>query len=109
VQKPPTARFRPLYRAPVGRGRAHRHGTREDKICLITGATSGVGLATHWDLAQQGLQSSWWLKPGKGGRPGAHPRRAGSASAQFLPADLSSTSEVRHLALAFQARYHAWM
>jgi len=77
------------------------------KTCLITGATSGIGLVTARELARQGAQVVI---------VGRSPARceaaltqirgaAGHANAEALIADLSSFQQVRTLAREFQERY----
>lgn len=78
-----------------------------DKICLVTGATSGIGLATSLGLAHQGATV---ILVGRDRARGATALarihdEAGSTSARFLPADLSVQAEVRRLAREIQAGY----
>lgn len=78
-----------------------------DKICLVTGATSGIGLATALGLAQQGATV---ILIGRNRARGATAlarirEEADSTSAWFLAADLSVQAEVRQLAQEFQACY----
>jgi NAD(P)-dependent dehydrogenase (short-subunit alcohol dehydrogenase family) len=77
------------------------------KTCLITGATSGIGLVTATELARQGAQVVMV------GRNAARCeaaltqiRSVGSqAEAETLIADLSSLQQVRTLARQFQERH----
>lgn len=78
-----------------------------DKVCLITGATSGIGLATALGLAQQGATVILVGRNQDRGTAALARIRdeTGSISACFLAADLSVLSEVRQLAQEVQARY----
>lgn len=79
----------------------------QGKICLLTGATLGIGRATALGLARQGAtlvivgrdatrtrDTADWLR-----------RETGNASIDSLVADLSSQAEVRRLAAAAKERY----
>jgi retinol dehydrogenase 12 len=81
--------------------------TLSGKVCLITGATSGIGLVTARELARQGAQVVI---------VGRNPARCESALAQIrtaggnqeveaLRADLSSQQQIRILAQQFLDRY----
>ena len=79
----------------------------QDKVCLITGATSGIGLVTGQALAQQGATV---VLAGRDAARGADSvaqikRATGSEAVDLLLADLSSQDGVVALAQAFQARY----
>ena len=78
-----------------------------DKVCLVTGATSGIGLTTALGLAQQGATVILVARTRERGAAALARIRdeAGSRSAHFLAADLSAQAEVRQLAHEFQARY----
>jgi retinol dehydrogenase-14 len=78
-----------------------------DKVCLITGATSGIGLATALGLAQQGATVILVSRNQERGTAALARIRAeaGSTSACFMAADLSVQAEVRQLAQDVQARY----
>lgn len=78
-----------------------------DKVCLVTGATSGIGLATALALAQQGATV---VLVGRNRARGAAAvdrirAEAGGTDARFFPADLSVQAEVRALAREFKAHY----
>jgi NAD(P)-dependent dehydrogenase (short-subunit alcohol dehydrogenase family) len=79
----------------------------QGKICLITGATSGIGLVTARALAQQGATVVL---------VGRHPERTaatvsrirqetGNPQVECLMADLSAQAQVHQLAEEFQRRF----
>jgi NAD(P)-dependent dehydrogenase (short-subunit alcohol dehydrogenase family) len=79
----------------------------QDKICLITGATSGIGLVTARALAHQGATVVL---------VGRHPERTtttvsrirqetGNPQVECLMADLSAQAQVHQLAEEFQRRF----
>jgi retinol dehydrogenase-12 len=81
--------------------------TMQDKICLVTGATSGIGLLTSRELARQGARVVL---------VGRNPTKldatvqqiqaqTGSRLVESLRCDLSSLHQVRELALRFRERY----
>lgn len=77
------------------------------KICLVTGATRGIGLATAAALARLGAHV---VLTGRGAQRLEAAARViaaqpGAAQADTLPADLSSLEQVRALAAEFQHRY----
>jgi len=81
--------------------------TMQDKVCLITGATSGIGLVTAQALAQQGAQV---VLVGRDATRGADSvaqikGATGNDAVDLLLADLSSQAGVADLAQAFQQRY----
>jgi NAD(P)-dependent dehydrogenase (short-subunit alcohol dehydrogenase family) len=78
-----------------------------DKVCLVTGATSGLGLATALGLTRHGatliLVARNWER---GAAVLARMREeAGSPDARFFAADLSAQAEVRQVVEDIQARY----
>jgi len=78
-----------------------------DKVCLVTGATSGIGLATALGLARFGATL---ILVGRNRERGAAAlarirEMAGSRSGEFIAADLSTRAEVRRLAQEVQVRY----
>ncbi len=79
----------------------------QGKICLVTGATTGIGKATALGLARKGAhvvivgrdeprtrEAAAWMA-----------RLSGNSQVDFLVADLSSQAEVRRLAAAFNSIY----
>jgi NAD(P)-dependent dehydrogenase (short-subunit alcohol dehydrogenase family) len=79
----------------------------KDKVCLITGATSGIGLATAVGLAQMGAKVVLVARNRNRGAAAVARIRdeTGSADARFFPADLSIQAEVHQLVRDFRARY----
>jgi NAD(P)-dependent dehydrogenase (short-subunit alcohol dehydrogenase family) len=77
------------------------------KICLITGATSGVGKATAHGLAELGATVVGVGRDKvKCERASSEIRKvSGNPNIEFLLADLSDQDQVRQLAIDFKARY----
>lgn len=77
------------------------------KVCMVTGATSGIGLVTARELARRGATV---VIVGRNRERGRHTvesiqRETGNRSIEFLCADLSSQAEVRRLAQEFLANH----
>jgi NAD(P)-dependent dehydrogenase (short-subunit alcohol dehydrogenase family) len=77
------------------------------KVCLVTGATAGIGQATALLLAQQGA-----TVVGVGRNPAKNEfstqmikEKTGNWAVEYLLADLSSQKEIRALAQQFLAKY----
>jgi NAD(P)-dependent dehydrogenase (short-subunit alcohol dehydrogenase family) len=79
----------------------------QGKICMVTGATSGIGLVTAQSLAQQGaIVIAVGRSPEKGAKTVAQIRQAtGDSAVEFMLADLSAQAQVRALAEEFGRRY----
>src|SRR5437667_2596690 len=79
----------------------------QGKICLITGATSGIGKETALGLARRGAHVVIVGRDAARTRAAAESigREAGTEGVAYLPADLSSLAEVRGLAREFKARH----
>jgi retinol dehydrogenase 12 len=77
-----------------------------DKVCVITGATDGIGKETAYALALQGARVLIHGRdPDKGVRAVAElTARSGNAAIEFLQADFASLTEVRRLAATIVER-----
>lgn len=79
----------------------------KDKVCLITGATSGIGKATALALTKMGAMVVINGKDEKSGKRvlSEITKISGNENAELMIADLSSLNEVRKLADNFQEKY----
>src|SRR3990172_2445194 len=79
----------------------------DGKICLVTGATSGIGLATAQGLARQGTTVVLvGRNPEKGARTVARiEQEVCGARVEFMRADLSVQAQIRCLAEDFKRRH----
>ncbi|MBD0354155.1 MAG: SDR family NAD(P)-dependent oxidoreductase, partial [Rubrobacteraceae bacterium] len=85
-----------------------RHGGgMGEKVCLITGATSGIGKATAMGLANMGASVVMVGRDrGKGEAVMAETKeKSGNASVDLMLADVSSQEEIRRLADEFKEAY----
>src|SRR5829696_7949288 len=82
-------------------------GSMGEKICLITGATSGIGKATAMGLANMGASVVMVGRDqGKGEAVMAEIKeKCTNASVDLMLADLSSQEEIRRLAGEFKEAY----
>lgn len=78
-----------------------------DRICLVTGASSGIGRETARALARRGATVIAVSRAQGDGAAVAAALRAetGNAAVRFVPADLSSLEEVRRLAAEVHAEF----
>jgi NAD(P)-dependent dehydrogenase (short-subunit alcohol dehydrogenase family) len=78
----------------------------KDKLCVITGATDGIGRAAAFALAAQGARLLLHGRdPDKGARVVEDLKaRTGNPAIEFLQADFSALAEVRRLATAVLER-----
>ncbi len=78
------------------------------KICMVTGATSGIGAVTARALAQQGATVIVvGRNPEKAAATVDHiKQQTGNPVVEFMLADLSSQKEIRQLVQQFKSRYH---
>jgi NAD(P)-dependent dehydrogenase (short-subunit alcohol dehydrogenase family) len=79
----------------------------KDKVCMITGASSGIGKATAVDLARMGATVVTVCRDqGRGEATLAEIKAAtGNPNVDLLLADLSSQAAIRQLAKEFKAHY----
>jgi NAD(P)-dependent dehydrogenase (short-subunit alcohol dehydrogenase family) len=77
------------------------------KICLVTGATSGIGRETALGLAERGATVIVHGRDAARGREAVADiaRRSGRTDVSLLVADLSSQAEVRRLAADLRAKH----
>jgi retinol dehydrogenase 12 len=81
--------------------------TMQDKVCLVTGATSGIGLVTAQALAQRGTTVVIVARnPDRGATVVARIiQETGNEAIELLMADLSSQAQIAQLAESFQRRF----
>lgn len=74
-------------------------------VCLITGATEGVGRVTALELARRGFRVVLAARNEAKAEALRSEIRARSGEAEVLPVDLASLRQVRALAASFHARH----
>jgi NAD(P)-dependent dehydrogenase (short-subunit alcohol dehydrogenase family) len=79
----------------------------ENRVCLVTGATSGIGYITALELARRGATVALAARNQQRAEQSVATirRETGNSAVDFLLADLSSQEQVRQLADAFKQRY----
>ena len=79
------------------------------KICLVTGASSGIGLATAWQLARFGATVLMVARDDDRGRAAQSKviEKSGNSNVHLLLADFASLKQVKGLALKVQAQFPA--
>jgi NAD(P)-dependent dehydrogenase (short-subunit alcohol dehydrogenase family) len=79
----------------------------EGKVCLVTGATSGIGKVTALELARQGATVVITARSQARGEAVQRELQqlGGNAAIDLLIADFSSLQAVRELVVQFKARY----
>lgn len=80
----------------------------KNKICLITGATSGIGKATAFALAKKGAATIIIGRNKKRCEKTIKEiiKSTGNSSIDYIVADLSSMNDVRKLYIEFKSRYN---
>jgi NAD(P)-dependent dehydrogenase (short-subunit alcohol dehydrogenase family) len=79
----------------------------QGRICMVTGATSGIGKATALGLAHMGATLVLVARDPARGEAARHEivTQSGNNAVDLLRADLSSQQSIRHLAESFRQRY----
>ncbi len=82
--------------------------TMRDKVCLVTGANSGIGLWTAIELARQGAKVILHARSRERGEAALITARtlSGSQAIDLILADLSSPAEIRKLAEQILHQYN---
>lgn len=81
--------------------------TMNGKICLVTGASSGIGKATALGLAKMGATVVMVCRDANKGQAALSEikRKSGNNSVDLLLADLSSQEAIRRLASEYKSKY----
>ncbi len=77
------------------------------KVCMVTGANSGIGKITALELAKQGATVTMVCRSRDRGEAASREitEMIGSASLELMVADLSSQAAIRRLAEEFQSKH----
>ena len=86
---------------------ANSNQPMQGKICMVTGAASGIGAVTAWALAQQGAAVILVDRNSDEGVITANriKQQTGNPAVEFMLADLSAQKEIRQLVQQFRSRY----
>jgi len=81
--------------------------TMNEKICLVTGASSGIGKATALGLAKMGATVVMVCRDAARGKAALTEirQKGGTGDADLLLADLSSQEAIRRLASEYKSKY----
>jgi retinol dehydrogenase-14 len=81
--------------------------TMQGKICLVTGASSGIGKATALELANMGATVVTVCRDANKGQAALTEikQKSGNSSVALLIADLSSQEAIRRLATEYKSKY----
>jgi len=85
----------------------HSDKPMRGKVCLVTGAASGIGAVTAQALAQQGATVILVDRDAEKGALTVEQieQQTGNSAVELMVADLSSQQEIRRLVQQFRARY----
>ena len=80
-------------------------GNIEDKICLVTGASSGIGKGVAKIMAQKGARVIMVSRDKTRGKEAFEEIKNISNKVQWIPADLCSTKSIQNLVQSFKSNY----
>ncbi|MFL7792121.1 MAG: SDR family oxidoreductase [Anaerolineae bacterium] len=81
-------------------------GPLHGKVCMVTGAASGIGAVTAQALARQGAAVIFVDRDLEKGVAAVNQiKQMGNSAVEFIPADLSAQKEIHRLAQQFKDRY----